>query len=280
MSSLYPDALKRTYCVPPVHFKKVPYVRITVPGTDHPALLLDETADPAHPNVAVHTAQSSQPGATSSPAAPQHQQSPQQCSRLWPPDPEPQAVPEKFQPSDAQADIAQQFVLTNLQELGNDRDEVMFIVSQLDYGNYLNKPSYAACFPKPTDLDEKHKRGDFDVLVIHRHFGVLIGEIKSVGVRHAGVEKTEEAADADVVKRVQTAIRQLDKSEKVVKHLLKDIAPGLVVRKALILPFVSSADLQRVLDATPQLEQVRAYRLTHTLAVFYAYTPTHMYAYE
>ena len=230
VSSLYPDALKRTYCVPPVHFKKVPYVRITVPGTDHPALLLDETADPAHPNVAVHTTQSSQPpggaastrnvgrtprsskpsrGATSSPAAPQHQQSPQQCSRLWPPDPEPQAVPKTFQPSDAQADIAQQFVLTNLQELGNDRDEVMFIVSQLDYGNYLNKPSYAACFPKPTDLDEKHKRGDFDVLVIHRHFGVLIGEIKSVGVRHAGVEKTEEAADADVVKRVQTAAGQV-----------------------------------------------------------------------
>ncbi|KAK7094346.1 hypothetical protein V1264_007986 [Littorina saxatilis] len=40
VTSFYPDALTRTYCVPPVHFNRVPYVRGTVPGTRHSALVL------------------------------------------------------------------------------------------------------------------------------------------------------------------------------------------------------------------------------------------------
>ena len=40
VTSLYPAALTRTYCVPPVHFSRVPYIRETVPGTDQPAFVL------------------------------------------------------------------------------------------------------------------------------------------------------------------------------------------------------------------------------------------------
>ena len=40
ITSLYPDALRRTYCVPPMHFNRVPYVRDTVPGTRQSALVL------------------------------------------------------------------------------------------------------------------------------------------------------------------------------------------------------------------------------------------------
>ena len=38
--SLYPDALRRTYSVPPEHFNRVPYDTDTVPGTGVSALVL------------------------------------------------------------------------------------------------------------------------------------------------------------------------------------------------------------------------------------------------
>ena len=46
VTSLYPAALSRTYCVPPVHFSRVPYVRETVPGTDQPAFVLGRPSGP------------------------------------------------------------------------------------------------------------------------------------------------------------------------------------------------------------------------------------------
>ena len=46
VTSLYPAALSRTYCVPPVHFSRVPYVREIVPGTDQPAFVLGRPSGP------------------------------------------------------------------------------------------------------------------------------------------------------------------------------------------------------------------------------------------
>ena len=49
--SLYPDALRRTYCVPPEHFNRVPYDRDTVPGTGLSALVLPVPVTPPVHNV-------------------------------------------------------------------------------------------------------------------------------------------------------------------------------------------------------------------------------------
>ena len=49
--SLYPDALRRTYCVPPDHFNRVPYDRDTVPGTGLSALVLPVPVIPPVHNV-------------------------------------------------------------------------------------------------------------------------------------------------------------------------------------------------------------------------------------
>ena len=49
--SLYPDALRRTYCVPPEHFNRVPYDRDTVPGTGLSALILPVPVTPPVHNV-------------------------------------------------------------------------------------------------------------------------------------------------------------------------------------------------------------------------------------
>ncbi|KAK7106667.1 uncharacterized protein [Littorina saxatilis] len=152
------------------------------------------------------------------------------------------------QQGNIQADFAQQHVLHNLQQLGDSGKEVMFVVSELNFKDYLNKPFYAkhtGKLPKPANLPKelRHhgKQGDFDILVIHRQYGILIGEIKSVGKTKAS------QADTEVVKVIDKAVKQLDKCEVHARHMVSDIAPGLTVRKTLFLPYVSQAQLQRIL---------------------------------
>ena len=264
MTSLYPEALTRTYCVPPVHFNRVPYVRDTVPGTGLSALVL---SDPA--GSSVHgVPPASQPSGS---AAPVHsvppvsqQSSPPPPYSLWTPESDPQATPARVQESDVRDDTAQRHILANLQALGNAGQEPMFILSQLNFGDYLNEPSYAAAveasqlpkLPRPADLGKKHAAGDFDILLIHRRRGILVGELKSVGRNQPGVSRTPAQADDDVAKRVGKAVKQLDKSETVLRHLVSDIAPGLLVRKTIFLPYVSSEQLHRVLTTNPQLGKV------------------------
>nr|KAG5688814.1 hypothetical protein BaRGS_017046 [Batillaria attramentaria] len=128
----------------------------------------------------------------------------------------------------------------------------MFVMSSLDFTNYLNKldTTHAAPFPLPGDLPATQREGDFDVIVIHRKYGVLLGEIKSVGIH--GNNPTDKA----VADKVSKAVKQLDKCEKVVNHVMSDVAPGVNVRKTLILPYISRTQLQHVLDGDSQLAQL------------------------
>ena len=260
VTSLYPDILSRTYRVPPEHFNKVPYSRETVPGTSLSALV------PCPPGSL--PSGSGTPGHSDPPAS--QQLNPP--SGMWTQEPQPSAPPVRVQESDIRDDFCQNLTLKNLQELGNERQEVMFIVSQINFGSCLNKPAYAAAaaaqFPRPINLAESYREGDFDILVIHRHHGILVGELKSVGMNQADLKLSEAQADANVAKKVRQAVKQLSKSETVLKHLISDIAPGLSVRKTLFLPFVSTAQLQRVLTADPQLEQVHTHTHTHTCLLY------------
>ena len=265
VSLLYPDALHRTYRVPPEHFNKVSYVRVPVPGAGLSALLLsDPTAPPGH-----NVLPPSQPSCSATPGhnAPPASQQSNPPSVLWTPEPQPSATPVNVQESDIRDDTGQRYLLENLQELGKTRQEPMFILSQVNFGDYLNEPSYAAAvkasqlpkLPQPSDLGKKYEAGDFDILLIHRRHGILVGELKSVGSNQPGVSKTPAQADDDVAKRVGKAVKQLVRSETVVKHLVSDTASGLTVRKTLFLPYVSSTQLQRVLTARPQLEKAVSY---------------------
>nr|KAG5692904.1 hypothetical protein BaRGS_031408 [Batillaria attramentaria] len=127
----------------------------------------------------------------------------------------------------------------------------MFVMSSLDFTHYLNKldATHAAQFPLPGDLPSTQREGDFDVIVIHREYGVLLGEIKSVGIH--GNNPTDKA----VADRVTKAVKQLDKCEQVVNHVMSDVARGVSVRKTLILPYISRTQLQHVLDGDSQLAQ-------------------------
>ncbi|XP_070183249.1 uncharacterized protein [Littorina saxatilis] len=245
VTSLYPDALTRTYCVPPVQFNRIPYFRGTAPGTGEPVLVLPDCPTGG---ALVHTA----------PPSRRHFIPPSQHS-MWTQESLSQIhlAPERVQESDIRDDFAQNHVMLNLQELGDSRDEAMFILSQLQFGSYLNKPAYAAAakqLPRPKDLAQD-RQGDFDFLLIHRQHGILIGELKSVGKTKGASNETHAPADPFLAKKVKQAVKQLDKSERVVRHLVSDIGPGMTVKKTLFLPYISSSQLERVLDNDEQLEQ-------------------------
>nr|KAG5694948.1 hypothetical protein BaRGS_031231 [Batillaria attramentaria] len=96
--------------------------------------------------------------------------------------------------SDVRDDTAQQHVLHCLRKIADgalpgNQPEVMFVLSQMNFGDYLNSPCYssaATCLPRPVDLSGQGlDRGDFDVLVIHRQYGLMVGEIKAVGASAA-----------------------------------------------------------------------------------------------
>jgi hypothetical protein len=87
--------------------------------------------------------------------------------------------------SDVRDDRAHVKILRCLQDLPSFHNEAMFVLSQLDFGDYLNQPAFAAAaktLPRPVDLKSLNKhRGDFDLLIIHRLYGILASEIKAVG---------------------------------------------------------------------------------------------------
>ncbi|KAK7116581.1 uncharacterized protein [Littorina saxatilis] len=158
-------------------------------------------------------------------------------------------------------DQTQQRVLHCLRHFSEEQQEpeVMFVLSNLRFEDYLNEPCFAAAaktLPRPVDLKKQEQdRGDFDVLIIHRVHGILACEIKSVSARNSSQPMTEQKVEKKVKTKVDRAIKQLVKSGDVLKHLVSDIPGQIPIRKALILPNVSATQLTQVLNSSPQLLQ-------------------------
>nr|KAG5707767.1 hypothetical protein BaRGS_015927 [Batillaria attramentaria] len=169
-----------------------------------------------------------------------------------------QPLPHVFD-CDVKEDRAQQHVLEYLRDRAESDKEVMMFISQLQFRQYLDKQvdpitAAAACLPRPCDVDRAYKRGDFDVLIVHHSYGLIVGEIKSVG---DDPSKTPDL-DKAVVKRVERAVKQLEKSETVLKHLVSDVAP-VNITKALMLPNVTSQQLLQALSTNAKVQQAIAH---------------------
>ncbi|XP_076445773.1 uncharacterized protein LOC143283420 isoform X2 [Babylonia areolata] len=247
----YPDVLQATYCVPPLHFNRVPYQRVVVPGlpADLPALVKQTPADDSTGKSAV-TGQGLIPRTMKCPSA----QPPTRDYSLWPTDPPTTSA--TVLSSDMRDDFCQQYLLYNLHALAKHVQQVMFVLSSVNFQNYLSGAavSSAMSFPRPTDL-KRGSRGDFDFLIVHRHRGLLVAELKSVGMQRSQLQLSQEQADHSVTGRLDRAVSQLEKGRRMASHLVSDVAPGLPVRTVLFLPFVSRRQVLRVLTATPALAQ-------------------------
>ena len=136
--------------------------------------------------------------------------------------------------------------------------QVMFVISQLKYVNYLKDvPEHLrGLLPTPKDMEKENQhRGDFDLLIIHRYHGLFACEVKAVGDKLAG--NTESETNEIISKKIVRALEQLRKAEKVLRHLVSLHEPPPRVNKCLMLPNLTRDVLSRVLGVFPQLEQVR-----------------------
>ena len=131
----------------------------------------------------------------------------------------------------------------------------MFVISQMQFGDYLNKPAYAAAaamLPKPGDpvLKSQNKdRGDFDILIIHKLHGILACEIKAVGWKFPAQQMTEKE-EGILAKKVNDAIKQMQKANDVLDHLVSKDETQPKIRTMLMLPNITRTLLHRVFNCT------------------------------
>lgn len=152
-----------------------------------------------------------------------------------------------------------QRVLHCLHALADDSqpEEVMTVISQFRFGQrqHQHHPSYMpACeflamtgsLP-PDILQHRHEDGDTDILIIHRHYGLITLEIKSVGKNFKWIKVVQERLDTFVMEEIDKAVQQLNKAEAVLKQLVSDLA-ALKVTKSLVMPNITHSQLLRTLN--------------------------------
>ncbi|XP_025112058.1 uncharacterized protein LOC112574909 isoform X1 [Pomacea canaliculata] len=172
-------------------------------------------------------------------------------------------------------DMAMGRVLTCFRLLANLESEVMFVISQFDYDKYLANPRKEFTdhnLPKPSKLRKSDKHyGDFDILIIHRHHGLVVGVVKT-----CSVESTQGVGDTTdmVVEELKQGCTQLDEAEKMLQHLLSDLISNqnqqMKFQKILILPNLSEERLGTVLKENQNMEQIlnKCLRFSETADVY------------
>ncbi|XP_025111723.1 uncharacterized protein LOC112574709 [Pomacea canaliculata] len=235
----FPDLDSRAYFLPPVYFNRVPLTRESVGGQDVLVLL------PA-PGQA---GQSNQQAMASSAAAQA---------------PSPQ--PPRVQDSDVRDDAAMQRVLKCLQKMSEQNKEVLVGLSQLKFEQCLGEPCYSAVAGQlpvadnlPSSFPKNWKRGDFDVLLIHRHHGFVVCEVKSFGHNIHELKMSQQEIDNNIRKKLRDAVSQLDKAEAMLSHLVSDIAPGLRITKTIAFPNLKARQVQQAISGDTRMSQVGIY---------------------
>nr|KAG5694440.1 hypothetical protein BaRGS_017473 [Batillaria attramentaria] len=169
----------------------------------------------------------------------------------------------RVQETDVRDDLAMQQVLQSIRQVAERRHEVMMVLSQLQFRKYLDNqvdPITAAAarlLPRPATLGIRD--GDLDILMVSRQYGLIVGEVKSVG------HKPKYTTDQAIVKTIQKAVKQLKKADVTLRQLVSDLAPVNVTR-ILMLPNITSQQLMTALSTDPQAEQVRTLSLSLSLS--------------
>ncbi|XP_025111724.1 uncharacterized protein LOC112574710 [Pomacea canaliculata] len=214
VEAAFPDLDSRAYFLPPVYFNRVPMTRQSVAGQD--VLVLQSAPGQA--------GQFTRPATTPSTAG-------QTCL----------PHPPRVQHSDVRDDAAIQRLLFCLQRMFDQNVEVVVGLSQLKFSQYLGEPCYAAAAAQlpipanlPPALPRSWKHGDFgDLLLIHRHYGLLACQVLSFGDNIQALNMSQQDIDNNIRKKLRDAVSQLDKAEAMLSHLVSDIAPGLRITKTI-----------------------------------------------
>ncbi|XP_025107255.1 uncharacterized protein LOC112571998 isoform X2 [Pomacea canaliculata] len=232
VENAFPDLESKAYFVPPVFVNRVPMTKYSSPVNE--ALVIREAPGKAGPSI---------------------------CPALSPSTLTTSPQPTPVQDSDIRDDAAMQRVILCLQKL-TEKKGVFVALSQLKFGQYLGEPCYAAAaaqLPSAKNLPPHHpeswKDGDFDVLLIHRHYGLVICEVKSVGDNVLALNMSQQDIDKSIRAKLGQAVSQLDKAEVMLSHLVHDVAPGLRVCKTMALPNLTAPQVQQAIDGDPKLSR-------------------------
>nr|KAG5693114.1 hypothetical protein BaRGS_014064 [Batillaria attramentaria] len=163
-------------------------------------------------------------------------------------------------------DRALQKVLRHIRGQTKNRQEAMMVMTQLNFRRYLSEQEFenylvkrggpvdvssaVRHFPQPTQMGQFFLDGDFDILIITRRHGLIVGEMKSVGDETSNPQNLLEA----IGQRVQKAVKQLNKAGRVLQHLVSDMQVNVNIRKTLMLPNVSTEQLTQVFNADSTIE--------------------------
>ncbi|KAK7091343.1 uncharacterized protein [Littorina saxatilis] len=248
----YPDRHKKTYFLPHLFFRKTQHRIAVIDHLGHLPVLVPEPP-PKKPKL-------EQVPLYPPPLAQTHPIFPVAGSVFTLPHSDPAPLL-RFIETDVLDDDAAERLLRCLRVLSKEHHEVMMVISQLDFRKYLdnntdpinaaNNAAACANLPRPVTMQQQqHHDGDFDVLIIHRHYGLMVCEVKAVGADRRNTPDLNKA----VVGKVQKAVKQLNKAKTVLNHLMSDMGP-VQVTKTLVLPNVTSAELMQALSTAPQLQQ-------------------------
>lgn len=177
-----------------------------------------------------------------------------------------------IQDSDARDDDAMQRVFVCLQALADHNGDTQVALTQLMFGNYLGQESYAAAaelFPRPCDhpVPYSMRRGDFDVLIIHKLYGLIVCEVKAFNITHIN----QQDVDGRIREKLRQVISQLNKAQAVLSHVVSDIAPGLRITKTMIFPNLASCEVQRSIAGDTHLKEVIVTDVEVILVKYVAY---------
>ncbi|XP_025079892.1 uncharacterized protein LOC112555661 isoform X2 [Pomacea canaliculata] len=165
-----------------------------------------------------------------------------------PPPAAPRRATPKVLDSDVRDDAAMQRVLTCLARMSRSSGEVLMGVSQLQFEHYLGEEMYALAseqLPRPC----RWQRGDFDVLLIHRHHGFVVFEVKAIGYNVRQLDMSEEQLYTQVRKKLKQAAYQLNKAKAFLSHVVSDVVSGLRVSVAMAFPYIRAAQVENAIAA-------------------------------
>jgi hypothetical protein len=264
----HPEALTRLYSVPHIYFNRIPYdvreingVYVVVEtiqkqntaGGNQAEKEKDKKQSTLHRTALSNDCKSGE--------FKKEEHASKTPIKMWSEKPKAKQV----KPDHTQADFSQQHVLTNLRVMAqglnnptllssqgtneNVAAQPMFIVSGLNFKNYLNVALYNKVTAHMTKLKEQGQ-GDFDFIIIAKGCGILVIEMKSIGL-------TDDMVDDEMLKeRLSKALKQLSKGVPAAIKAISDVASDVPVRARLCFPYISSQQLHRVLINDVKLLEV------------------------
>lgn len=156
--------------------------------------------------------------------------------------------PPAIQESAVRDDQAGQLLHRLLKTLCQDKPQVMVGIFNLNFQHIL------ANVPPNAKLRTASSRGEIDILIVHRDYGILVAETKAVdGDIFNKMKKSEKEIQSIVKKKLKRALHQLTKEKREMISLLSDLSDRPRVSCLLMLPNISRDLLRSVIKSCSQI---------------------------